>query len=227
MIEKVMKRDGRFVAFDQERIANAIFKAAKALGGTDRNTAASLSLAVTRKLTDDFGQYGSCTVEDIQDYVEKVLIESGHAKTAKAFIIYRKQRADMRSITDSMESFESIVETYLGGSDWRVNENSNTTYALQGLNNYISSTVTAKYWLNKIYPIEVQKAHVEGNFHIHDLGLLAVYCCGWDMKDLLLKGFRGVAGKVESKPAKHLRTALGQIANFFYTQTLIHILHPL
>jgi ribonucleoside-triphosphate reductase len=217
MLEKVMKRDGRFVPFDQERIANAIFKAAKSVGGTDRNNAAALSLIVTRKLTDAYERYGSCSVEEIQDYVEKVLIEQGHAKTAKAFIIYRKQRADIRSITDSMEGFESIVETYLGGSDWRVNENSNTTYALQGLNNYISSTVTAKYWLNKIYPPEVQKAHTEGDFHIHDLGLLAVYCCGWDLKDLLVKGFRGVAGKVESKPAKHLRTALGQIANFFYT----------
>ncbi len=217
MIEKVMKRDGRFVSFDQERIANAIFKAAKSVGGTDRNNAAALSLIVTRKLTDAYERYGSCSVEEIQDCVEKVLIEQGHAKTAKAFIIYRKQRADMRSLTDSMEGFESIVETYLGGSDWRVNENSNTTYALQGLNNYISSTVTAKYWLNKIYPPEVQRAHTEGDFHIHDLGLLAVYCCGWDLKDLLMKGFRGVAGKVESKPAKHLRTALGQIANFFYT----------
>lgn len=217
MITTVMKRDGRFVPFDQERIATAIFKAARSVGGSDRNIASALSLQVLRALVDQYGQYGSCTVEQVQDCVEKVLIEGGHAKTAKAYIIYRHQRADMRAMTESFEGLESIVESYLGGSDWRVNENSNTTYALQGLNNYISSTITARYWLNKIYPRQVQEAHSRGDFHIHDLGLLAVYCCGWDLKDLLVRGFRGVAGKVESKPAKHLRSALGQVVNFFYT----------
>lgn len=217
MIEKVLKRDGRFVSFDQERVASAIFKAAAALGGTDRNTASELSIAVCRQLIDKYGKYGTCSVEEIQDEVEKVLIERGHAKTAKAYIIYRKQRSDVRSITDTLEGFESMVEEYLGGEDWRIKENSNTTYALQGLNNYISSTVTAKYWLNKVYPQNVADAHINGDMHIHDLGLLAVYCCGWDLKDLLVKGFRGVAGKVESKPPKHFRSALGQIVNFFYT----------
>lgn len=217
MIDKVMKRDGRFVPFDEERIASAIFKAARSVGGTDRNIAAALSIKVCRELIDRYGKYGSCSVEEIQDVVEKVLIESGHAKTAKAYIIYRKQRSDIRDIKDTLAGFESVVEDYLGGADWRVNENSNTTYALQGLNNYISSTVTAKYWLNKIYPQEIREAHTSGQFHIHDLGLLAVYCCGWDLKDLLVKGFRGVAGKVESAPPKHFRSALGQIVNFFYT----------
>ncbi len=217
MIDKVMKRDGRFANFDQERIANAIFKAALSVGGTDRNTASALSIKVCRELIDVYGKYGTCSVEEIQDMVEKVLIENGHAKTAKAYIIYRKQRSDLREITDTLAGFESIVEDYLGGEDWRINENSNTTYALQGLNNYISSTVTAKYWLNKIYPLEIKEAHTKGEFHIHDLGLLAVYCCGWDLKDLLIRGFRGVAGKVESGPPKHFRSALGQIVNFFYT----------
>jgi len=217
VIEKVMKRDGRFVPFDEERIANAIFKAAKSVGGTDRNIASALSIKVCRELIDRYDKYGTCSVEEVQDMVEKVLIESGHAKTAKAYIIYRKQRSDIRDIHETLEGFESIVEDYLGGSDWRINENSNTTYALQGLNNYISSTVTAKYWLNKIYPAEIKDAHNSGEFHIHDLGLLAVYCCGWDLKDLLVRGFRGVAGKVESAPPKHFRSALGQIVNFFYT----------
>lgn len=152
MIEKVMKRDGRFVAFDQERVANAIFKAASSVGGTDRNTSSELSIKVCRELIDSYGKYGTCSVEEIQDTVEKILIENGHARTAKAYIIYRKQRSDIRDIKDTLTGFESIVEEYLGGEDWRINENSNTTYALQGLNNYISSTVTAKYWLNKIYP---------------------------------------------------------------------------
>ncbi|MGE4267545.1 MAG: ribonucleoside triphosphate reductase [Deferribacterales bacterium] len=217
MIEKVSKRDGRFVSFDAERIANAIYKAAKAVGGTDRNTSSALSIKVCRNITDKYGQYGTVSVEEIQDEVEKVLIEQGHAKTAKAYILYRKQRAEMRDIKEAFGGLESIVEEYLGGSDWRVNENSNTTYALQGLNNYISSKITAKYWLNKIYPQNVQQAHVNGEYHIHDLGLLAVYCCGWDLKDLLTRGFGGVHGKVESKPPKHLRSAMGQIVNFFYT----------
>lgn len=217
MIEKVMKRDGRFVAFDQERVANAIFKAASSVGGTDRNTSSELSIKVCRELIDSYGKYGTCSVEEIQDTVEKILIENGHARTAKAYIIYRKQRSDIRDIKDTLTGFESIVEEYLGGEDWRINENSNTTYALQGLNNYISSTVTAKYWLNKIYPKNIADAHVNGDMHIHDLGLLAVYCCGWDLKDLLIRGFRGVAGKVESAPPKHFRSALGQIVNFFYT----------
>lgn len=217
MIEKVIKRDGRFVSFDEERIANAIFKAAKSVGGTDRNTSSALSIKVCRELIDSYGKYGSCTVEEVQDMVEKVLIENGHAKTAKAYIIYRKQRSDIRDIKDTLAGFEAVVEDYLGGADWRINENSNTTYALQGLNNYISSTITAKYWLNKIYPAEIKDAHTKGEFHIHDLGLLAVYCCGWDLKDLLTRGFRGVEGKVESAPPKHFRSALGQIVNFFYT----------
>ncbi|MCD8553850.1 ribonucleoside triphosphate reductase [Seleniivibrio sp.] len=217
MIEKVSKRDGRFVSFDAERIANAIYKAAKAVGGTDRNTSSALSIKVCRNITDKYGNYGTVSVEEIQDEVEKVLIEQGHAKTAKAYILYRKQRAEMRDIKEAFGGLESIVEEYLGGSDWRVNENSNTTYALQGLNNYISSKITAKYWLNKIYPQNVQEAHVNGEYHIHDLGLLAVYCCGWDLKDLLTRGFGGVHGKVESKPPKHLRSAMGQIVNFFYT----------
>ncbi len=217
MIEKVSKRDGRFVSFDAERIANAIYKAAKAVGGTDRNTSSALSIKVCRSITDKYGHYGTVSVEEIQDEVEKVLIEQGHAKTAKAYILYRKQRAEMRDFKEAFGGLESIVEEYLGGSDWRVNENSNTTYALQGLNNYISSKITAKYWLNKIYPQNVQQAHVNGEYHIHDLGLLAVYCCGWDLKDLLVRGFGGVHGKVESKPPKHLRSAMGQIVNFFYT----------
>lgn len=217
MIEKVSKRDGRFVPFDAERIANAIYKAAKAVGGTDRNISSALSIIVCRNIIDKYGHYGTVSVEEIQDEVEKVLIEQGHAKTAKAYILYRKQRAEMRDFKEAFGGLESIVEEYLGGSDWRVNENSNTTYALQGLNNYISSKITAKYWLNKIYPQNVQQAHVNGEYHIHDLGLLAVYCCGWDLKDLLTRGFGGVHGKVESKPPKHLRSAMGQIVNFFYT----------
>ena len=110
-----------------------------------------------------------------------------------------------------------LVDQYLKKADWKINENSNMDYSLQGLNNYISSEVSKVYWLNEIYTPEIKKAHNDGDFHIHDLSLLSVYCVGWDLYDLLLQGFRGVSGKVESKAAKHLRSALGQVVNFFYT----------
>ena len=91
------------------------------------------------------------------------------------------------------------------------------SYSLQGLNNHIASDITAKYWLERIYPPEIRDCHMNGEFHIHDLGLLSAYCVGWDLRDLLIKGFGGVPGKIESMPAKHFRSALGQVVNFFYT----------
>ncbi|AEM74378.1 LOW QUALITY PROTEIN: anaerobic ribonucleoside-triphosphate reductase [Caldicellulosiruptor acetigenus 6A] len=216
MITKVMKRDGTIVDFDRKKIENAIFKAAKAVGGSDYSIAEKLTDQVIELLEKKFG-YSIPHVEDIQDIVEKVLIENGHAKTAKAYILYRKQHQDMREFKNLFLDIENTVDQYIGKMDWRVNENSNMSYSLQGLNNHISTAVISKYWLNKIYPKEVAEAHINGDFHLHDLGVLGVYCCGWDLRDLLLNGFTGVEGKVASKPAKHFRSALGQIVNFFYT----------
>ena len=216
MSTQVIKRDGSLQNYDAGKIENAIFAAAKAVGGDDKETAEYLTREVTEILTRRFADV-SPSVEDIQDIVEKVLIENGHAKTAKAYILYRKQHQDIRDIKNLFLDIEKLVDQYIEKSDWRVNENSNMDYSLQGLNNHISSSVTARYWLNKIYPKEVRDAHVNGDFHIHDLGLLSAYCCGWDLKDLLVSGFTGVAGKVASRPPKHFRTALGQIVNFFYT----------
>ena len=118
---------------------------------------------------------------------------------------------------DTLVDAKQLINEYLERSDWRVNENSNMNYSLQGLNNHIIAAVSAKYWLEEVYPAEIRDAHVQGDFHIHDLGLLAPYCCGWNLEDLLLKGFAGVNEKVESAPARHFRTALGQVVNFFYT----------
>ncbi|WAM34299.1 ribonucleoside triphosphate reductase [Caldicellulosiruptor morganii] len=216
MITKVMKRDGTIVDFDRKKIENAIFKAAKAVGGSDFSIAEKLTDQVIEILEQKFG-YSIPHVEDIQDIVEKVLIENGHAKTAKAYILYRKQHQDIREFKNLFLDIENTVDQYIGKTDWRVNENSNMSYSLQGLNNHISTAVISKYWLNKIYPREVAEAHINGDFHLHDLGVLGVYCCGWDLRDLLLNGFTGVEGKVASKPAKHFRSALGQIVNFFYT----------
>jgi ribonucleoside-triphosphate reductase len=154
-------------------------------------------------------------VEEIQDIVERVLLDSPYYKTAKAYIIYREQHAQIRQM--ATRANVDLVEHYIQKMDWKVNENSNMSYSLQGLNNYISSDVTSEYWLNSIYPPEIRVAHKNGDLHIHDLSLLSVYCVGWDLQDLLRQGFKGVEGKVESSPPKHLRSALGQIVNFFYT----------
>ena len=212
----VRKRDGRLESFDQERITNAVWKAAKAVGGTDFQPARLLSDQVVGELQRRFGEDGCPTVEEIQDIVEKMLIENGHARTAKAYIVYRKQHQDMRELAALLSSAD-MVDQYLDIEDWRVKENSNMSYSLQGLNNYLSSTVIAKYWITRIYPPHIADAHFAGDMHIHDLGVLGPYCVGWDVRDLLISGFGGVSGKIESKPAKHFRTALGHVVNFFYT----------
>src|SRR3990172_7305411 len=212
----VRKRDGKLEPFDQERITVAIWKAAKAVGGKDREQSKKISDQVIAELQNHFGEDGCPTVEEIQDLVEKMIIENGHAQTAKAFILYRKQHQDMRELAALLSSAD-LVDQYLEVEDWRVKENSNMSYSLQGLNNYLSSTVIAKYWISRIYPESIAEAHFSGDIHIHDLGVLGPYCVGWDVSDLLLSGFGGVAGKIESKPAKHFRTALGQVVNFFYT----------
>jgi ribonucleoside-triphosphate reductase len=214
MRNKIRKRDGRLVTFDAAKITGAIAKAGAATGEFDDKVSRKLTIRVlnlAEKLFDD----KITDVESIQDIVEEVLLTSSYQKTAKAYIIYRDQHARLREITNKMEV--DLVDQYLKKMDWRINENSNMDYSLQGLNNYISSEVSKVYWLNKIYPPEIKKAQTEGDFHIHDLSLISVYCVGWDLFDLLIEGFKGAFGKVESKPAKHLRSALGQIVNFFYT----------
>ncbi len=212
----VLKRDSKLEPFDQERITVAIWKAAKAVGGKDKEQAKRISDEVVVLLNNQYSDDGVPTVEEIQDLVEKRLIENGHASTAKAYILYRKQHTDMRELA-SLLSSSDMVDQYLEVEDWRVKENSNMSYSLQGLNNYLSSTVIAKYWIARIYPQKIAEAHFSGDIHVHDLGVLGPYCVGWDVSDLLLSGFGGVSGKIESKPAKHFRTALGQVVNFFYT----------
>lgn len=212
----VLKRDSKLEQFDQDRITNAVWKAAKAVGGKDRDQAKRISDQVVADLKNRFGEDGVPTVEEIQDTVEKMLIENGHAQTAKAFILYRKQHQDTRELA-ALLSNADLVDQYINLEDWRVKENSNMSYSLQGLNNHLSSTVIAKYWITRIYPQDIANSHFSGDIHIHDLGVLGPYCVGWDLSELLLSGFGGVTGKIESKPAKHFRTALGQIVNFFYT----------
>ncbi|MCW7080168.1 MAG: ribonucleoside triphosphate reductase [Candidatus Methanospirare jalkutatii] len=212
--KKIRKRDGRVEEFKAEKITNAIAKAGAATGEFDREVAKKLTIKVL-SLAEEVIKSDIPTVEEIQDIVEEVLLTSPYKKTAKAYIIYRDQHAKIREIVERADV--SLVDQYLQKLDWQVRENSNMTFSLQGLNNYISSQISRIYWLNKIYPPEVKRAHLAGDFHIHDLNLLAVYCVGWDLYDLLLRGFGGVPGKIESRPARHFRSALGQVVNYFYT----------
>ena len=214
MFDKIRKRDKRVVGFDSSKITAAIAKAGKATGEFDEREARKLTLRVLTLAHEiRFGPVPE--VEEIQDIVERVLLDSPYHKTAKAYILYREQHAQIRKI--ATRAHIDLVDHYIRRLDWKVKENSNMCYSLQGLNNYISSDITTEYWLNSIYPPEIRDAHKRGDLHIHDLNLLSVYCVGWDLKDLLINGFKGVAGKVESGPPKHLRSALGQIVNFFYT----------
>ncbi|MDD2444995.1 MAG: ribonucleoside triphosphate reductase [Candidatus Nanoarchaeia archaeon] len=216
MITKIRKRDGDVVVFDENKINYAIWKAVKAVGGKDKDKSDSLAKLVVKKLNEKFVDNLIPSVEDIQDMVESTLIKEGHDQVAKAYILYRKSREELRDIKGLFDTIEA-VEDYIGLNDWMVKENSNMDYSLQGLNNYISTKIITNYWMRRIYPEAIRKVHESGDLHIHDLGTLGAYCVGWDLKDLLTVGFKGVKGKVESKPAKHLRTALMQMVNFFYT----------
>jgi len=214
--KRIRKRDGRIVKFRPEKIQNAIFKAITATRGTDGEESKKLTKEVLKILSRRY-QGRVPTVEMIQDIVEEVLIKNGLVEIAKAYILYREQRRRIREARISVEEATDAVDSYLSEADWEVKENANMSYSLQGLNNYISSLVSKKYWLSKIYPPEIRQANEQGDFHIHNLNLLSTYCMGWDIQDLLIKGFGGVLGKVDSTPAKHLSSALGQIVNFFFT----------
>lgn len=218
MFKTIIKRDGSEVKFESKKIAKAIYQAGKATGEFDEKIAKSLAKEVIDfelkniKLNSD---NGIPRVEQIQDVVEQVLMKSKFKKSAKAYILYRAQHAEMRAYATSASL--GLIDGYLGKLDWQVKENSNMGYSLQGLNNYIFSEVSKTYWLNKIYPREIREAYENGDLHLHDLGTLSIYCVGWDLMDLLVEGFKGVSDKIESAPPKHLRTALGQAVNFMYT----------
>ncbi len=215
-ISKIRKRNDEIVEFDQSKITGAIAKAMEAVGQGNPIKAKKLSDEVLELLNKKFHERSIPAVEEIQDLVEMVLMKNKFYPTAKAFILYREQHARMRDLTSLINS-DDVMEGYLKKLDWRVRENSNMAYSLQGLNNHVASAVSSHYWLYKIYPVEVREAHLNVDLHIHDLQILAVYCCGWDLQDLLRRGFGGVEGKLQSRAPKHFRTALGQVVNFFYT----------
>lgn len=216
LFTQIRKRSGDIVDFEPEKIKKAIKGAATAVEVEDKGIVEKITAEVIEILRKKFHFNSIPAVEEIQDVIEEGLIRNNQIKMAKNFIIYRDQHRALRDINEVTVE-EKLMKDYLGKADWRLKENSNMSFSVQGLNNYIASAVSAKYWLNKLYSENIRFAHTNGDFHIHDLGLLAPYCCGWDLKDLLSRGFGGVDEKVQSKAPKHFRSALGQIVNFFYT----------
>jgi len=216
-ITQVKKRNGEIVSFDELKIKEALFKALTASGEGDGKLAERLTKKVVDLLQRRFKEGEIPHVEQIQDIVEEVLILENLVKAAKAYILYREQRRRIREAVAVSEEAVERVDQYLGNLDWEVQENANMAFSLQGLNHYVTSYVIKKYWLNKIYPKEIREANQSGDFHIHNLDTLGAYCVGWDLYDLLLKGFGGVQTKIESRPPKHFRVALGQVVNFMYT----------
>jgi ribonucleoside-triphosphate reductase len=216
VITQIIKRDRSCAPFKKEKIVLAIFKAAAAVGGSDFTLSEKLADEVVGIAEREF-PHGVAEVEAIQDIVEKVLIENGHARTAKAYILYREKRRSARETNAFIGATISMFSEYLNDRDWQINENANTQKSINGLNNYIREAFTKNYWLHEIYPDEIRNAHTSGDIHIHDLGFFGPYCAGWDLRQILTLGFGGVPGKVESKPPKHLRAFLGQIVNSTFT----------
>ncbi|MBS3073408.1 ribonucleoside triphosphate reductase [Candidatus Pacearchaeota archaeon] len=218
-LKEIKKRDGTLVQFDKEKIHHAILKAVLAVGGDDTTEVERLTDIVLTKAT-GVSKEGNkiITVEEIQDLVEKALIEEGHAKTAKAYILYRNQRKQTRDARAMLLDINKVMGEYLNQDDWRVKENSNISYSSAGLLMHLSGTLIANYTLNNIYPTEIAEAHKNGDFHLHDLSMgIMGYCAGWSLRQLLTEGFNGVPGKIDSVPPKHLNSVIWLMINFIGT----------
>lgn len=214
MISTIRKRDGKLVPYDNYKIANAIFKAASAAGAKDFGLALYLAKNVEESIGQKFHPNSIPAVEEIQDIVEKVLIEQGHAKIAKAYILYREQHRRLRSTKDLVLDIANTMDGYLQKEDWRVKENSNVNYSLGGLILHNSGAITANYWLENIYNHDISSAHRNGDIHIHDLSMFSGYCAGWSLRQLISEGLGKVKGKISSRPPKHLSTLVQQMVNF-------------
>ena len=215
-ISNVTKRDGTVAPFDSSKIFGAINKAGTTTGEFGEQESWLLTAQVLKVLKHKFAE-SLPSIEQIQDVVEQVLISANYFATAKAYILYRDQRQRMRTDKKVMVDVASSINEYLEKLDWRVNANANQGYSNGGLILNVSGKVTANYWLSHVYPAEVGEAHRNGDIHIHDLDMLAAYCAGWSLKNLLHEGFNGVPGKAEAGPAKHLSAAVGQMVNFMGT----------
>lgn len=214
MIEKVVKRDGRVVEFDCSKITSAILKAGNATHEFSSGVAEFLANIVITELEQEHdGEIFS--IEVIQNKIEHVLMRKGFYEAAKAFIIYRERRRELRELKTHITP--NLLDEYLDQGTWEVHENANIDYSIQGLKAYIAGKAERIYWLEKVYPEKIAELHKNGWVHIHNLSFLGAYCVGWDLEDLIRRGFGGVEGKPYSKPAKHLSSILGQMMNFLFT----------
>ena len=211
---KVIKRDNKIVDFDLSKISAAIKQAFEA---TKKDYHDSVIDLIALKVTADFAPKvvdGKIAVEDIQDSVEDVLIQTGYGDVAKAYILYRRQREKLRRVKSTILDYKEIVDNYVNVSDWRVKENSTVTYSVGGLILSNSGAITANYWLSEVYDDEIANAHRRADIHIHDLSMLTGYCAGWSLRQLIQEGLGGITGKVTSSPASHLATLCNQMVNF-------------
>ena len=211
---KVIKRDGEIADFDLKKISSAIKKAFEA---TDTNYNTDMIELLSLRVTSDFQKQikkDTIDVEAIQDSVEHVLVQTGYAEVAKAYILYRKQREKIRNMKATILDYKDIVNSYVKVEDWRVKENSTVTYSVGGLILSNSGAVTANYWLSEIYDEEIANAHRNADIHLHDLSMLTGYCAGWSLKQLIKEGLGGINGKITSSPAKHLSVLCNQMVNF-------------
>ncbi|MEG1638325.1 MAG: anaerobic ribonucleoside-triphosphate reductase, partial [Erysipelotrichaceae bacterium] len=211
---QVVKRDGTKTEFNINKISVAITQAFKS---QEREQHPSVIDMLALRVTSDFEpkiKNSLIQVEDIQDSVESVLIQSGYGDVAKSYILYRKQREKVRNMKATILDYKELVDSYVNVADWRVKENSTVTYSVGGLILNNSGAITANYWLSEIYDEEIANAHRQGQIHLHDLSMLTGYCAGWSLKQLILDGLGGIGGKITSKPAKHLSSLCNQMVNF-------------
>jgi len=211
---QVLKRDGKTVKFELSKITDAI---RSAFDAQEKQYVPEIIDFLGLKVTADFASKikdGLIGVEDIQDSVEKVLVQAGYDDVAKAYILYRRQHDKLRNVNKTMLDYKKLMDNYLNVADWRVKENSTVTYSVGGLILSNSGSITANYWLSEVYDDEIANAHRNADIHLHDLSMLTGYCAGWSLKQLIQEGLGGVSGKIQSAPAKHLATLCNQMVNF-------------
>ncbi|MBI2484056.1 ribonucleoside triphosphate reductase [Candidatus Uhrbacteria bacterium] len=215
-IYKIQKRNGSIQDFDVRKIQSAIKKAIIAVGKNEVEECDALAGKVIDRLDTDYID-DIPTVENVQDIVERVLMDRGYTEIAKAYILYRERRRTAREGRNVVVEVERTITEYLNEVDWRVNANSNQGYSLGGLILNTAGKVVANYWLSHVYPKSVGDAHRNADFHIHDLDMFSGYCAGWSLRALLEEGFNGISNKIESGPPKHLSSAVAQMVNFLGT----------
>lgn len=209
----IRKRDNSLVSFDLHKIHHAI----AAAGNASKEFDGEQAWLITQNVKKHLATLAQLDVEQVQDAVEQQLMASGFYRTARAYIVYREQHGRLRRDRKSLVDVAASMNEYLSRSDWRVSANANQGYSLGGLILNVAGKVTANYWLDEVYSPDIGQAHRDGDLHIHDLDMLAGYCAGWSLRQLLQEGFNGIQGRVEASPPKHLSSALGQMVNFFGT----------